>query len=89
MESTKLKSIVAIALFLLATIPSFSANRVADDPYLTKTFNLSSGELYVSTSGGSIKVEGGNGNQVKVEMYAHSNRHSDKKIREIIENMIF
>lgn len=56
-----------------------------DEPFLTKTFNLSSGELYVSTSGGSIKVEGSNSNSVKVEMYVKSNKHSDNKIREIIE----
>lgn len=70
-----------IVFLLVVSGPSFSA----DDPYLTKSFNLSSGELYVATSGGSIKVHGSSGNQVKVEMYVKSNKHSDKKIREIIE----
>ena len=80
MFSSTARGIIAI-LILAFSFPSFSA----DDPYLTKTFNLSSGELYVATSGGSIKVNGGNSNQVKVEMYVRSNKHSDKKIREIIE----
>jgi len=74
-------------LFLL--VQSFSnqilAKKVSDDPYLTKSFNLSSGDLYVSTSGGSIRVEGGNANSVKVEMYVKSNKHSDSKIKEMLE----
>ena len=77
-----------LAMIVLLTqvmaIPA-TAGKVNDDPYLTKTFNLSSGELFVSTSGGSIRVEGGGTNQVKVEMYVKSNRHSDSKLREIIE----
>ena len=86
MSPLKAGAISMIAL-LLSTILSDEGNakNVAEDPFITKTFNLSSGELYVSTSGGSIRVEGGNSNQVKVEMYAKSNRHSDSKIREIIE----
>jgi len=74
-----------VIMYLALYIPSLAVGKTFDDPYLTKTFNLNSGELYVATSGGSIKVEGGNSNQVKVEMYARSNKHSDKKIREIIE----
>lgn len=74
-------------LFLL--VQSFSnqilAKKVSDDPYLTKSFNLSSGDLFVSTSGGSIRVEGGNANSVKVEMYVKSNKHSDSKIKEMLE----
>ena len=87
------KSIQSLTISVLSTVlfvimvasAAFSENKVLDDPYLTKTFNLSSGELYVATSGGSIRVEGSNSQQVKVEMYVNSNRHSDKKIREIIE----
>jgi len=74
-------------LFLL--VQSFSnqilAKKASDDPYLTKSFNLSSGDLFVSTSGGSIRVEGGNANSVKVEMYVKSNKHSDSKIKEMLE----
>jgi len=61
------------------------AKKISDSPYLTKNFNLSSGELFVSTSGGSVRVEGGKGNSVKVEMYVKSNKHSDSKLREILE----
>ncbi len=77
--------VLSLVIFMIAGVPSIFANKVSDDPFLTKTFNLSAGELYVATSGGSIKVEGSNAKQVKVEMYVHSNRHSDNKIREIIE----
>lgn len=62
-----------------------SAKKALDDPFLTKSFNLSSGELYVSTSGGSIRVEGGNTSKVEVEMYVKSNKHSDSKMREILD----
>lgn len=72
-------------LMLIAFVGNVVAKKGLDEPFLTKTFNLSSGDLYVSTSGGSIKVIGGNSNSVKVEMYVKSNKHSDKKIREIIE----
>jgi hypothetical protein len=86
MHTLKAGAVSIIALLLLTILPGVgNAKKVADDPFITKTFNLSSGELYVSTSGGSIKVEGGNSNQVKVEMYVKSNKHSDSKIREIIE----
>ena len=76
---------VFIGFFILSLLPDVFAKRRSDSPYLTKSFNLSSGELYVATSGGSIKVEGGNSNSVKVEMYVRSNKHSDSKIREILE----
>ena len=61
------------------------AKKVLNDPYLTKSFNLSSGELFVSTSGGSIRVKGSNSNKVVVEMYVKSSKHSDSKIKEILE----
>lgn len=84
-KSLTLRTISSAIIIFMVALPTFSAKKVLDKPYLTKTFNLSSGELYVATSGGSIKVEGSNSKQVKVEMYVNSNRHSDKKIREIIE----
>lgn len=80
---------VGLIGLLLISVQSLSthsfAKKISDNPYLTKSFNLSSGDLYVSTSGGSIRVEGGSGNTVKVEMYVRSNRHSDKKMKEILE----
>lgn len=85
--STLIKTSFLIVLFLLVNffIAESVAKKALDDPYLTKTFNLSSGELFVSTSGGSIRVEGGNTSKVKVEMFVKSNKHSDSKIREILE----
>jgi len=76
---------LTIAVFLF-TLPAQAKAGTADTPYLTKTFNLSAGDLYVSTSGGSIKVEGGSGNTVKVEMYVKSSKHSDQKIKEMLED---
>lgn len=73
---------ILISVFILPV--SSCIGNVSDDPYLTKTFSLTSGELFVSTSGGSIRVEGGNSNQVKVEMYVKSNKRSDD-IQEILE----
>ncbi len=66
----------ALSAFVFAfTYAFFSGSaKAADEPYLTRTFNLNSGELYVSTSGGSIRVEGGNTNQVRVEMYVKSSK---------------
>ena len=85
--SKLIKTSLSIVLFL--SVNFFATDSVAkkgnNDPYLTKTFNLSSGELFVSTSGGSIRVEGSNSSKVKVEMFVKSNKHSDSKIREIIE----
>jgi len=87
-SASKIVNVCFLALlFILVqsiSIPTL-AKKAFDDPYLTKTFNLSSGELYVSTSGGSVRVEGGNSNSVKVEMYVKSNKHSDSKIKEILE----
>lgn len=76
---------VALLLFVSLIYSESIAKKRLDDPFLKKSFNLSSGELYVSTSGGSIRVEGGNASKVEVEMYVKSNKHSDSKMREILE----
>lgn len=73
----------AFVLALFCVVFSIYA-RPDDDPFLTKTFNLNSGELYVSTSGGSIRVEGSNTNQVRVEMYVKSSK-SKSNIQEILD----
>lgn len=79
-------TLCAAILCLVSIFPvSGSTVKVSDEPYLTKTFSLTSGELFVSTSGGSIRVEGGNTNQVKVEMYVKSNKRNDD-LKEILED---
>jgi hypothetical protein len=59
------------------------------DPYLTKEFTLSKGDLQVKTSGGSITVSAQEGNKVRVEMYVRKNGHwitpRDEKAKEIME----
>ncbi len=85
-KSTNPLFVIAIFFSLSFLSTELFANKTLDDPYLSKTFNLSSGQLYVTTSGGSIKVKGGNSSTVKVEMYVKSNRHSDSKMRKIIED---
>ncbi len=72
---------VMTCLFAIKT----NAAKSLDTPFLTRSFDLTSGELKVSTSGGSIRVEGGNTNKVLVEMYVKSSRHSDAKMKEILE----
>jgi hypothetical protein len=83
-NQAKLLSFCALSFLCLTIIPAVKA-KTADDPFLTKTFNLSAGELFVSTSGGSIRVEGSSTREVRVEMYVNSRRHSDEKVREILE----
>ena len=82
---TRTSFLIVLFLSVNFLIAESVAKKVLADPYLTKTFNLSSGELFVSTSGGSISVEGGNSSKVKVEMFVKSNKHSDSKIKEILE----
>ncbi|TXE05923.1 DUF4097 family beta strand repeat-containing protein [Algoriphagus aquimarinus] len=57
---------------LVLTLISFcvSASEFQADPYLTKEFTLNgSGNLRVETSGSSVAVTGGNGNEVIVAVY--------------------
>ena len=82
---TRTSFLIVLFLSVNFIITESVAKKVLADPYLTKTFNLSSGELFVSTSGGSISVEGSNSSKVKVEMFVKSNKHNDSKIREILE----
>lgn len=54
-----------------------------DEPYRVERFNVApGGELYVKTSGGSIKVEGGNGSEVKVEVFVRSSRWKGDRLEE-------
>ncbi len=79
----------AVLLLILSTGCSFSYNEHNTEnktPYTVKTFDLSSGELFVSTSGGSIKVIGGDVDKVKVEMYVWSNKYKGEKLDEILED---
>lgn len=84
---TKL-SIKIIAIFMVSILLGISETKAAivlGNPYLTKTFSLSSGEIFVRTSGGSIQVGGSNSEKVKVEMFVKSNKHTDAKIKQILE----
>ncbi|MGB3777922.1 MAG: hypothetical protein WA960_06160 [Tunicatimonas sp.] len=63
-----------IAYYFLSALLVPMMVQASDDPYLTKTFTLSSpGNLEVNTSGGSIDVVGTSGNQVTIEMYVKPN----------------
>jgi len=59
-----------------------------DQPYLTERFSMApGGALLVKTSGGSVKVEGGNDSEVEVQVYISSGRWSgDRLERELEEN---
>lgn len=71
-----------IALLFICSI-AFSAQASSlsqqdnEDPYLTKTFTISTpGKVMVRTSGGSISVSGHSGNEVEVKMYVKKNGSS-------------
>lgn len=71
--------------------PIILAANAATDPYLVKEFTLSGpGKLEVETSGGSIKVEGHDSNQVRVEMHLHKDGKTyaagDSKGKELLED---
>ncbi len=82
-----------IAYYFLSALLVPMMVQASDDPYLTKTFTLSSpGNLEVNTSGGSIDVVGTSGNQVTVEMYVKPNGgwslfgSDDDEIEEALED---
>ncbi len=77
-------TMMLVAMTFLITSTVFAVKR-SSQLYTTKTFKLSSGDLYVLTSGGYIRVEGSNTNEVKVEVYVNSGKYDDKKTREIVE----
>jgi len=80
------KIIVAFTIAMVFVLTESKAKKtVSGDPYLTKSFSISSGKIFVRTSGGSIQVGGSDSGKVKVEMFVKSNKHSDDKIREILE----
>ncbi len=83
---------LSIALTCLIAIFTLEAE-AQDDPYMSKTFNVSGpGDLVVETSGGSIGVEGYNGSEVKVDVYVKPNGgwslfgSDDDDIEEILED---
>ena len=83
----KLNALFIALLFVFGVMSSTRAlaGKRSDTPFMTNSFNLSSGELYVTTSGGYIRVEGNNRNDVIVEVFVSSGKYSDEKIRKIIE----
>ncbi|WP_111672251.1 DUF4097 family beta strand repeat-containing protein [Algoriphagus litoralis] len=66
---------------------------IQTDPYLSKEFTLSGkGNLEVETSGASVAVTGGSGNQVKVDMFVKRNGKeigsTDAEVEKLLENYI-
>lgn len=82
-----------LVFFLAGAIPALDVAAASpsvkpSDSELVRIENFDvnpGGELYVRTSGGSVKVEGGNGNRVTVEMRARSSRWSEDRMREELE----
>lgn len=66
-----MKKITAFSFVILLTLAtSFSSWALDKKPYQVKEFTLNgAGKLQAKTSGGSIKVTGGSGNQVKVMVF--------------------
>lgn len=69
-----MKTIFAPLLALSLLAPALTVAQSDDDqkPYQTKTFSGASA-LRARTSGGSLSVEGGSGNETKVEIYVRQN----------------
>ena len=69
-----MKTLLLTSLVLIALTSAHGTTVLTDDPYLTKTFTLNGpGDLVVETSGGSIDVDGYDGNDVTVEVYVKPN----------------
>ena len=67
-------SFTLLSFILLCTYSLAVFAQNDQQPYLTKSFQLSgTGNLVTTTSGGSIKVTGTSGNDVKVVMYVRPN----------------
>ncbi|MGF1671253.1 MAG: DUF4097 domain-containing protein [Balneolaceae bacterium] len=72
-----------IMLFTVISVLQVQAQKV-DDAYLLKSFDVSTPELDISTSGGFINVIGHNENRVRVEMYVRKgNKYLDQSDTEL------
>src|SRR5690606_3081897 len=81
---------LSVAVFLFSACNAISGE-MADQPYLTKEFSISTpGELEVLTSGGSIDVSSHAGSNVRVEMFVRKGgrdiEKSDKDAAEALED---
>lgn len=72
-----MKTILTPLLALCLLVPALSIAQSNDDqkPYQTKTFSGASA-IRAKTSGGSLSVEGGTGNETKVEVYVRQNNRA-------------
>ena len=81
--------VMSLAFLFLCSVGTFAAHSAyttKDEPYKVQKFTINgNAELYVETSGGSINVEGGNGNEVEVAVYVRSNRWGLSKIETMME----
>ena len=78
------------AAFLL-TLMIFSLESFAAEPYLKKQFQVSSNAMLdVETSGASVSITGGNGNEIEVEMYVKLNGEEmnpgNAEVERLLEN---
>jgi len=87
---------ISLTLLSFIILLTWSLSVLAQDdrkPYLTKTFSLNgTGNLITNTSGGSIKVTGTAGNQVKVEMFvrpANGKNRNEAPSQEALEKYKF
>ncbi len=77
--SETMKTLITPLLALCLLTPALSVAQSNDDqkPYQTKTFSGASA-VRAKTSGGSLSVEGGTGNETKVEIFVRSNNWNGK-----------
>ena len=85
-------ALIVVAAVLSTTLLAISQNN-NQKPYLVKNFSLNKGgNLVTKTSGGSIKVTGTSGNQVKVEMFvrpANGRNRNEAPSKEALEKYTF
>ncbi len=87
---------LSLTLFALITLLAVSLATLAQDsgkPYMAKSFKVSSNSnLVTQTSGGSIKVTGQGGSEIKVNMFVKPNNWRDRNdapSKEALDNYTF
>lgn len=84
-----MKRLILLFLILPQVIPAFSRQNDNEKPYLTKSFSATGiKNIKAETSGGSLTVTGGKGQETKVEVYVRANGRNRNVSDEEIKNLL-
>lgn len=76
------------SIFFALVLCTWTTNAIAQSPSIQKSFSLSSGgSIEATTSGGHIHLEGGNGNQVEVDVFVKKNGKLLSSSHDLVENL--